>query len=575
MAFAETANLAVKMTLGGNFTSQMAKASRAARGFDKDASRAFKAGQQIGTGIKRGAYIAAGGIAFLATQVGFGLDQLVELESLTAQTNAVLKSTKGVAGQTAESIRNLAEKYEGLNAQVDDKAIQNAANVLLTFRQVGKSAFEPAIEAALNMSTALGTDLQGAVIQVGKALADPVKGITALRRAGVTFSANQIKVIKNLVKTGDTLGAQRVILRELNREFGGSFLAGGTTTAGKVAKFGDAIEDLQKSLATALLPAVSNIADALNELLRDPAIITATEKLGEEIGQMFSKQNIQNGIAAIKEGFLFIKSIAGPIASVVGSVVKAFTSLPPELQKLLVGGVVINKLTGGLATNLIGAAADLVFKKLGLMTVAAGVVNVSGPVAGLPGGGPGGIAGTVAKGAPLGLAATGLGLAGAATLGGAIGGAIARAAGEVIDPGANRAADEGRGLGNRDPRRFNQDGQVTTNYLPKIAAGTDRSIDIAEQTRAAFNQKAEQQKAAIQAAANKNTTDAERIRGQVSTSSASSTAQIVSAIHGIDLTVQPTTVNKITNIEARYGPAFGSRNTSAKGFFGNGGFGGR
>lgn len=95
MAFAETANLAVKMTLGGNFTSQMAKASRAARGFDKDASRAYKAGAQIGTGIKRGAYIAAGGIAFLATQVGFGLDQLVELERLGTQTNSVLKSNCG------------------------------------------------------------------------------------------------------------------------------------------------------------------------------------------------------------------------------------------------------------------------------------------------------------------------------------------------------------------------------------------------------------------------------------------------------------------------------------------------
>jgi hypothetical protein len=51
MAFAETANLAVKLTLGGNFNSQMAKASRSLKTFDKDASRAYKAGQQIGTGI--------------------------------------------------------------------------------------------------------------------------------------------------------------------------------------------------------------------------------------------------------------------------------------------------------------------------------------------------------------------------------------------------------------------------------------------------------------------------------------------------------------------------------------------
>src|SRR6185369_15706388 len=99
------------------------------------------------------------------------------------------------------------------------------------------------------------------------------RGLLTLRRAGVQFSPEQEKQIKRFVRQGKVLDAQKVILGELNKEFGGSFLAGGATTAGKVAKFGDAIEDLQKNLATALLPAVSNIADALNTLFRDPETI--------------------------------------------------------------------------------------------------------------------------------------------------------------------------------------------------------------------------------------------------------------------------------------------------------------
>jgi hypothetical protein len=595
MAFAETANLAVKLTLGGNFNSQMAKASRSLKTFDKDASRAYKAGQQIGTGIKRGAYIAAGGVAFLATQVGFGLDQLVELEKLAAQTNATLKSTGGTAGQTADSIRNLAEKYESLNATVDDKVIQSGENLLLTYTAVTKEAFEPALAAALDLSTALGTDLDSAIKTVGKALSDPAKAMGRLTRQGIILTKSEEDQIKAHLKNNKTLEAQRVILGALDKRYGGSFLAGGNTTAGKVAKFGDAIEDLQKNLAVALLPAVSNIADALNELFRDKTVIQATEELGAEIGKLFSKQNIKNGIDALKEGFTFMKSIVGPIASVVGLAVKAFTSLDPIVQKLLVGGFAVNKLTGGLVTNVIGAAADVVFKKLGLMTVQAGVVNVAGPVSGMPGAGGG---------------ASALGILPIAS--------IAAAAAIVVDQVTREAntaiADQGF------TGKFEVPGSGFLPFgieasLKNIATAlslldqngkqatdkaTQTSVTQGEKTRSAFNAQAEQQKAAIAAAANKNTTDAERIKGSVTTTgqrtvaevqanaarvtnatavntgaTQSGTAQIVSAIHSIDLTVQNTTISKTTTIQKRYGPVGGSRNDSrGDGFFGNGGFGG-
>src|SRR6185369_3593622 len=374
MAVAETANLLVKLSLGGNFTSQIGKATKQLGTFDRTATRAYKAGGQIGQGIKNAAKLAAVGVGLLVTQIGFGLDQLIELESLTAQTNAALKSTNGVAGQTADSIRKLAEKYEGLNATIDDKVIQSGENVLLTFTNIRKDAFEPALQSALDLSVAMKQDLSVSILQVGKALNDPIKGITALRRAGVQLSPEQEKQIKRFVRQGKVLDAQKVILKELNKEFGGSFLAGGQTTAGKVAKFGDAIEDLQKSLATALLPAVSNIADALTTLLADPETIRATEKLGTEIGKLFSPKNIKTGIGLLKDGFNAIKSIAGPIAEVVGTAVKAFTSLPPDIQKLLVGGFAVNKLTGGLITNVFGGIAEAIAKSF----IKAPLVNVSG-----------------------------------------------------------------------------------------------------------------------------------------------------------------------------------------------------
>ena len=173
MAFglADTAKLAVDLSLKGNFASALATNQRALKGFnsqvDTTGTRAYKAGTQIGTGIKTGALIAASGIAFLGSQVIFGLHSLSQLEDVTAATNAGLKSTKSVAGQTADSIRNLAQKYEDLNATIDDKVIQAGENVLLTFTNVRKQAFEPALKAALDLSVGMKQDLQTSIVQIG------------------------------------------------------------------------------------------------------------------------------------------------------------------------------------------------------------------------------------------------------------------------------------------------------------------------------------------------------------------------------------------------------------------------
>jgi len=448
MAFAETANLAVKLTLGGNFNSQLAKTRAGLRGFDKDASRAYKAGGQIGTGIKRSAVIAAAGVGALVSQIGFGLDSLIQLESATAQTNAVIKSTGGVAAQTSDDVRRLAEQYESLNATIDDKVIQSGQNLLLTFTNIRGKAFEPTLAAALDMNQALGggpEGLQSVMMKLGKAMNSPAEGFTALKRSGVLFNKEQQAILKgsdnldkkelkvyNALKKRNKAEAERykqgvlrvkleaaqaLILKELGVEFGGSFAKAGDTTAGSVAKFGDAIEDLQKSLATALLPTVRNIADSLTELLADPAVIRGAKDLGASIGELFSKDNIKSGIGAIKSAMEAIRSIAGPVADVIRTAVGAFTSLPPDIQKLLVAGFAVNKLTGGLVTNIAGG----IFGALKAMTVQAGVVNVTGGIVnggGLPGGlgGAAGGLGGAAAGAGIGAAA-GLGIAGAVTLG--------------------------------------------------------------------------------------------------------------------------------------------------------------
>jgi hypothetical protein len=94
------------------------------------------------------------------------------------------------------------------------------------------------------MAQALGQDLNGAALQVGKALNDPILGVSALGRAGVQFSESQKEMIRSLVETGRTADAQRIILAELETQSGGSALAARGTLGGALKALNEAFGDL-------------------------------------------------------------------------------------------------------------------------------------------------------------------------------------------------------------------------------------------------------------------------------------------------------------------------------------------
>jgi hypothetical protein len=381
----EVQELVARLRLKDDMTGPLRKVRAGVLGVQNvvNSPRFQKGIAQIGTGIRNAGIVAGLGLAALSTQIAAGLQSLIELEEQEAQTNAVIKSTGGVAGITADDVRRLSEQFEDLNATIGDETIREAQNMLLTFTNVRKEAFEPALAAILDMNTALGKGPEGlssTAILVGKALNDPERGLTALRRVGVQFTKDQEKVIKRLLETGDVLGAQQIILQELNTEFGGSFLAQGDTTAGKVAKFKDSIEDLQRSLAEALLPTIGRVAEGLADFFKDPTVIAAVKDLGEGIAGLFSEDNIRGGagvlrdvIGAARDAAPTIKDAAVTVVDLVKGAVGLFRSLPPELQRLAIGAFAINKLTGGLVTNLASGLIGGVLKQL-----VSGVVNVRG-----------------------------------------------------------------------------------------------------------------------------------------------------------------------------------------------------
>jgi phage-related protein len=207
----------------------------------------------------------------LAARAGFA--EFNEGQKVAAQTAAVIKSTGGAAKVTEKAVADLAQSISDMSG-IDDEAVQAGENMLLTFTNVrnevgrGNDIFNQATATLADMSTALGTDMSTSAVRLGKALNDPVKGVSALTRVGVTFTQGQKDQIKALVDTGNTMGAQKIILAELAKEFGGSAKAAGETFAGKLSMARNAAEGFAGELVSGAVPTLTRLAGVLQESTR-------------------------------------------------------------------------------------------------------------------------------------------------------------------------------------------------------------------------------------------------------------------------------------------------------------------
>lgn len=213
-------------------------------------------GKGIGGMIVGG--IAAVGIG--AAVVGFvksGMGEMMDASAGNAQLAAGIKSTGNAAGVTVDSMNKMASSIQNMSGQTDD-SITKSQQLLLTFTNIKNNGpdkiFDQATLASANMAAKMGGDAAGSAVMLGKALNDPTAGIAALTRVGVTFTDGQKASIASMQAMGDTAGAQKIILGELNTEFGGAAEAAGQSLPGMIERGKRAFEDLSQTVAEMLLP---------------------------------------------------------------------------------------------------------------------------------------------------------------------------------------------------------------------------------------------------------------------------------------------------------------------------------
>ena len=284
------------------------KATFGLRTFDKGMTNTLATVGKLAAGVG----IAAGAIGFKLASAAY------ESQKVMAQTEAIIKATGGAAGITATQVAKLSGQLS-MQIGVDDELIQKSANLLLTFKQIqnqtgeNNNVFDRAVIAAQDLGSVFGS-ADAAAMQLGKALSNPVKGITALNRAGVNFTDQQKEQIKTLVASGDVLGAQKIILAEVEAQVGGTAAA----TATGFDRMKIAMGNVAEEFGAILIPYIEKFADFVIQ-----KVVPYLTKLADVIGE----KGLGAGIKMLAGDFVNLTTNMGTFGNILLALAAAFTTI--------------------------------------------------------------------------------------------------------------------------------------------------------------------------------------------------------------------------------------------------------
>jgi phage-related minor tail protein len=253
------------------------------------------------------------------------IDEAGEAEKANADLAQTLQSTGGAAGMTMESLEKLSQSMAE-NTTFSDDAVKSGESMLLTFTNIGQDVFPQATAAVLDFAQKMGTDPKEAALTLGKALNDPADGLSKLTRSGVTFTDQQKEQIKAMQTAGDTAGAQKLMLDELNKEFGGQAAAAADTYEGKQKQMANTMTEIKETIGSALMPMLASLLKTVTPIIQAVAkfvtdhpkvtagILAVIAVIGTLVGGLSLLTTVTGAFGIAMDGLL------GPIALVVAAI---------------------------------------------------------------------------------------------------------------------------------------------------------------------------------------------------------------------------------------------------------------
>jgi hypothetical protein len=333
----------------------------------KSANAAF--GNLQGSVRSLGSNFAALGVALAGAGalIAKNVQSLARIETINAQTAQTIKSMGNAANISATEVEGLAGSLESMTA-IEAESIQEGANLLLTFGNIrnelgaGNDIFTQTTKIMVDMGVALKKGPLDTATMLGKALNDPIQGMTALRRVGVSFTEQQIEQVKALQNTGDLMGAQKLILEELQKQYGGSGQAFAKTFTGQLELMGHELGTIGEEATMAVMPALQGMIEELRELIPiiGPQLKAAIESVDWKAVVTavvdFTRFLIENAETIAKTiGVLFALSTIVKTVNVIIGLGKVAVALYTWAMAQLTAGTAL----ATTATNLLSAAMRL------------------------------------------------------------------------------------------------------------------------------------------------------------------------------------------------------------------------
>jgi hypothetical protein len=345
--------------------------------------KGLKSAQQELGNLGKGIGIAFAAVSAAVVGAGiaiarFGSEAITAAEEVRQADNRLgqVAQSMGLFGAQTEVVtKRLIEFAEAneLNLAIDAETIKLTQSKLLTFKQLATSAdetggaFDRATMAALDLAAAGFGSAETNATQLGKALQDPIKGLTALTRSGVTFTKQEKENIKVLVQSGQTLKAQDLILKAIETQVGGTAEA----TAKSSDKMKLAFENVYEAVGEALLPAFDDFTQVVTELT--PQIADALVPIAEYLAVVFKNQVLP----AIQDFTKWLASPAGTqkVKELTDSVFDAIGKFVDFTGKVIDNFAAIKTLAIGLGTFAI--AFNVLRTSVQLATIAQDLFNAS------------------------------------------------------------------------------------------------------------------------------------------------------------------------------------------------------
>jgi hypothetical protein len=233
-----------------------------------------------------------------------------------AESMKIFGSNADIVAQRLQKLGDAQEYELGVTAET----IKATQAKLLTFGQLAVTAnevggaFDRATVAAIDLGAAGFGEASQNAIQLGKALQDPIKGITALARSGVTFTDAEKAKIRTLVESNKMLEAQDTLLKAVETQVGGTAKATTTDSFRIASAFGH----VRDEIGTLLMPTVEKFANFM---------VGTVVPFATKAGQEFGEKGFGGGVKfLIGEMDKFITG-GGKVTTIITSIIAAIVAL--------------------------------------------------------------------------------------------------------------------------------------------------------------------------------------------------------------------------------------------------------